>query len=378
MLVLGLMSGTSADGVDAVLAKFYGNPKRPKWQLLNLASIPYLPSLQKTIINVGQGLQLSSKDYLELAENITEVYAQAVFACDPKAKAEIVGCHGQTLWHRPPSQSLRGASWQILQAPLLAKLVNRPVIYDFRSKDLAHGGHGAPLVPLLDEAILGRDKGWRAVLNIGGIANLTLIPPNCGYQRFSFVKGWDCGPGNSLIDLSIQNFTNGKNLYDHDGSFAERGVVNELIIENWLEEDFFKIQPPKSTGREQFGSKDLEQRLVEMSEFSSEDIVATLTAFTAAVVANELSKVREHQLINPIELLVAGGGCRNPILLSQIRSRCRGMRVISIQEKGIPVEAREPLAFALLSWWHVLKYPGNYPSVTGAKKAAVLGVMVNN
>ncbi len=377
MRVLGLMSGTSADGVEAVLAEFSGNPKQPKWSLINFSSLPYPKILRERIIAAGQKSRFSSKEWLDLVEAITEVHFEAARACDPKGLSELVGCHGQTIWHRPPCEGQRGASLQLLQAPLLAQLMKCPVVHDFRAADLALGGHGAPLVPTLDSALFGRVTGWRAILNLGGIANLTLIPPNTGPDRFASVLGWDCGPGNTLIDFAVQKITNGKLSFDQDGLIAARGSPNEEILDCWLKEPFFQKAPPKSTGREQFGRLDLENRLSQIKSISDEDLISTLTAFSAAVVAKELDNLHSRNLIRPIELLVAGGGCRNPALLDQIIRRCRGLRVASIEQNGIAVQSREALAFALLAWWHILKHPGNSTAITGASRSGVLGMIVN-
>ena len=177
MNVLGLMSGTSADGIDAVLAKFSGRPHRPRWRILAHHAHPYPALLRERLVELGQGHPRRAAELVDLAEAVTEAQAAAARACDPHGVASLVGCHGQTVWHRPPLGGRRGASWQMLQGPLLARLLERPVVYDFRSADLALGGQGAPLVPPTDEALIGRTGGWRAVLNLGGIANLTLLPP---------------------------------------------------------------------------------------------------------------------------------------------------------------------------------------------------------
>ncbi len=377
MRVLGLMSGTSADGVEAVLAEFVEKPSKPKWKLLKSISFPYPSALRKRIIDTGQGLKLSSQEWLDLTESITELHSKAAKACDPQGLSELVGCHGQTVWHRPPTKDKRGASLQLLQAPLLAQLLNRPIVHDFRSADLVLGGQGAPLVPLADAAILGRLHRWRAVLNLGGIANLTLIPPSCGPERWASVLGWDCGPANTLVDLAVQKISNGVISFDRDGLIAAKGSPDERVIKRWLQEPFFQKLPPKSTGREQFGLLDLENRLRQTTPISHENFIATLTAFSAAHVAQDLDNLHKLNLVRPSELLVAGGGCRNPVMLKEIISRCRGMRVKTIDEIGIPIEAREALVFALLAWWHILQYKVNTPAVTGAKKQALLGIRVN-
>lgn len=376
-MVLGLMSGTSADGVDAVLASFRGHPCRPRWRILSSHSQPYPPALRDRLVAAGQGTALSSADWLELAEAVTEEQAAAARTCDPAGHAELVGCHGQTVWHRPPSDQRRGASWQLLQSPLLAQLLERPVVADFRAADLALGGQGAPLVPPADEALVGRLAGWRALLNLGGIANLTLLPPAIGPDCRQPVRGWDCGPANTLIDLAIHRFSEGQLTYDADGAWARQGRIDETVIGRWLQEDYVLSPPPKSTGRECFGQADLEQRLADLAatgfsggvHLAPADVLATLTAFSAAVVAQDLRRGPR-----PLELLVAGGGSRNPVLMEQLRRRCHGTAVLPLSELGIADSEREALAFALLAWWHLKRHPGNAPSVTGARRACVLGV----
>jgi len=371
------MSGTSADGIDAVLARFSGRPQRPRWQLLHSVSLPYPPGLRDQLLAVGQGESLSAAALLDLAEAVTEAHAEAAQACDPRGEAELVGCHGQTLWHRPPQGSHRGASWQLLQGPLLAELLARPVVFDFRAQDLALGGQGAPLVPAADGALLPAIGGWRALLNLGGIANLTLLPPSSGRERQAPIQGWDCGPANSLLDLAVSQFSGGSLNFDANGAWASQGQINEALVQQWLQEPYLQQPPPKSTGRELFGAEDLQRRLQALGQAAqargetllSADALASLCAFTAAAVAQDL---RRGPM--PLELLVAGGGARNHLLMAELRRRCRGMGVRPLAELGIGDSEREALAFALLAWWHRLGHPGSLASVTGARQAAVLGV----
>ena len=377
MLVLGLMSGTSADAIDAVLVEFKGNPSKPQWKILNTVSYEYPYTTRNEILKVSQGLKLNSKDWLELSEEITELNAAAAKACDPYSKAEVVGCHGQTVFHRRVKNSERGGSLQILQGPLLAKILDKVVIYDFRSKDIALGGHGAPLVALVDESLFGRLYGWRGILNLGGIANLTIIPPKTGIDRTSVSLGWDCGPANSLIDLAIQESTNSSLKFDQDGSLASIGRPNINIIEKWLNEPFFHLEPPKSTGREEFGIQDLNNRKQQLGDSSKEDLLATLSTFTASIIAQDLDNLFKFKKIRLIELLVAGGGTRNLFLMKQLRRLCSGVQIREINEIGVPSQYREAIAFATLSWWHFIGKKCNPMFITGANKSMLYGVRVN-
>jgi anhydro-N-acetylmuramic acid kinase len=251
------------------------------------------------------------------------------------------------------------------------------VVFDFRAADLALGGQGAPLVPAADAALLPAIGGWRALLNLGGIANLTLLPPASGPDRQRPVLGWDCGPANTLLDLAVQRFSDGRLRFDADGAWAGEGRINETRLHHWLQEPYLRQPPPKSTGRELFGAADLERRLAELeadalqagAPLQPADALASLTAFSAAVVAQDLAVSPA-----PLELLVAGGGARNRLLMAELRRRCRGLQVRPLAELGIGDSDREALAFALLAWWHALGVPGSLPAVTGARQAAVLGV----
>jgi anhydro-N-acetylmuramic acid kinase len=367
MRVLGLMSGTSADGVDAVLVDLRGPCPHPRWRLLASVEHPYPQALRQRLIAVGQGQSLSTGELLDLSEAVTEQQAMAARACDPNGQAQLVGCHGQTVWHRPPAGGRCGGSLQLLQGPWLAALLQRPVVFDFRAGDLALGGQGAPLVPPADAALLGRGAGWRGVLNLGGIANITLIPPAMGPERQAPLRGWDCGPANSLIDLAVQQLSGGRLSHDAGGAWAARGCADEGLIQRWLQEPYLRQHPPKSTGREHFGASDLERRLAQMASLSPADSLATLTAFSAACVAQDLQQC-------PLELLVAGGGARNATLMGELRRRCRGTIVRPLAEMGIGSQQREALAFALLAWWHQRRHCSNAPTVTGASAMAVLGV----
>ena len=371
------MSGTSADGVDAVLVQISGKISHPNWKIINTFSGQYPFDLKRRIIEVSQGLKLNSSEWLSLEDSITQFHSEVALNCDPNRSADLIGCHGQTVWHRPPQQGILGASLQIIRAPLLAQLVRCPVVFDFRAADLVMGGQGAPLVPLVDEVIIGRGEGWRAILNLGGIANLTLLPPSIGPDAHAQVLGWDCGPANSLIDLAIRELTNDRLSFDKDGLLAEKGTPDELIISTWLKESFFHLSPPKSTGRELYGLKDLKRRMIDMSHLSNEDQIATLTAFTASIIAQDLYRLFLENSIRPINLFVAGGGANNPVIMKQLIRRCNGITVLKLDEIGISIQEREALAFAFLAFWNVNNYSVDSTYITGSTKPMVLGIKVN-
>ena len=377
MRALGLMSGTSADGIDAVLVEFKGDPSKPKWKIINTCSYEYPSATREKIIKVGQGLQINSQDWLELAEEITELNAFAARTCDPDRTAELVGCHGQTVFHRSVKSSERGGSLQLLLGPLLANILDKVVIYDFRSKDIASGGHGAPLVALVDESLVGRLYGWRGILNLGGIANLTIIPPKTGIDKSSKCLGWDCGPANSLIDLAIQEITNSSLQFDQNGSLASLGIPQINIIDKWLKEPFFHLEPPRSTGREQFGSQDFQKRKKELGNLSKEDLLSTLTTFTSSIIAQDLDNMFRIKNISLIELLIAGGGAKNLFLMRQLKRQCCGVHLRKIDEIGIPSQYREALVFATLAWWHFLGKKVNPNNITGANRSILYGIRVD-
>ena len=369
MKVLGLMSGTSADGVDAVLLQLRGRLRQPRWRLLGHHHHPYSALLRDRLTAVGQGAPLSAQAWLELQEAVTEAQASCARQLDPAGHARLVGCHGQTVWHRPPCAGRRGVSCQLLLGPLLARLLERPVVFDFRANDLARGGQGAPLVPLADAALLGRRRQATALLNLGGIANLTLIPPRWSAAAAA-VRGWDCGPANSLLDLAAHRLSAGRLHCDEDGRLATGGVPVEGLIRQWLQEPYFQQRPPKSTGRDCFGADDLARRLGQLQGHPTADVMATLTHFSAAVVAQDLAPEPGLDA-----LLVAGGGVRNPALQAALRERLAPLPLVPLDQRGLPAVAREAAAFALLAWWRWQGVSGTTPLITGADRPCLTGTL---
>ncbi len=264
----------------------------------------------------------------------------------------------------------------MLQAPLLAHLLQRPVVHDFRAADLALGGTGSTARASGRCGTAGTHAGLAGTAEPGRHCQPHPHPPCSGVDRHAAILGWDCGPANSLIDLGMRQFTNGAQSFDKGGAMAAQGHADEGWIQRWLQEEYFQLAPPKSTGRECFGQDDLNRRLHQLGGASAADAIATLTAFSAAVVAQDLARLRQSVGIAPIELITAGGGSQNPVLIDELRRRCRGAQLDESSSLGVPTEAREALVFALLAWWHYRGHPGNVPAVTGASRETVLGTRV--
>jgi len=284
-------------------------------------------------------------------------------------KIDLIGSHGQTLWHEPPINSI-GSTLQLGEPAVIAEMTGVPVVSNFRTRDMAVGGQGAPLVPLADWLLLSHPTRTRAAQNIGGIANVTYLPATTDSKNG--VMAFDTGPGNMLIDEAVRLATNGAWEYDHDGELAAQGRVDESLLTEWLMEPYFQQKPPRTTGRELFGT----QRATEYWNHAMNrglgpnDIVATLTALTARSIEHAY---RTFLPTFPDEVVVSGGGARNPTLMRMLIDRLAPARATTSEEYGLDIEAKEAIAFAVLAYetWH--KRPGNIPSATGASRAVVLG-----
>ncbi len=366
-LFIGLMSGTSLDGVDGVLADFSGQPR-----VLAQASQPMPSDLRE------QFLRLNSSDRDELhrgalaANALTQLYAQTVH--DLLAQAQrlgidasaisAIGAHGQTVRHQPQTGGTSGYTWQLHNPALLAELTGLDVVADFRNADLAAGGQGAPLVPGFHAALWADGQTVRAVLNIGGISNLTLLAPN------QPVMGFDCGPGNALMDHWCERHTG--QAFDADGRWAASGRVRPDMLERLLDEPFFAQAPPNSTGRDLFHPQWLATRLGPATQdVPPQDVQATLTALTARVCADDLKRY----LPSAQELLVCGGGALNCELMRQLRDQLPGVLVHASDARGLPAMQVEACAFAWLAWCWFERRPASRPEVTGARGARVLGAL---
>ncbi len=391
--VIGLISGTSVDGIDVALVEISGSGYDVRVTLQAGMTVPYPAELRQTILDVCGGAALSMAELAELDDAIAQVFAQAALQIQAgRPPADWIGSHGQTVFHRPPTlklplscdrvgagsmptgkQSLLGYTLQLGRGDLITHLTGIPTVSNFRTADIAAGGHGAPLVPSVDLALLSHPTKTRCVHNIGGISNLTYLPPRAsGSARAETVLGWDTGPGNLLIDLAVQAFSAGRLTYDSDGAWAAQGRPCEKLVQAWLEQPFFHQPPPKSTGREHFGPAYLQECLTDAIPYhlSEADFLATLTDLTAASIA---LNYRQFLPQLPDQMLVCGGGCKNRYLRQRLQHHLPEVEILRTDDVGVSSDYKEAIAFAVLAYWRLEGTPGNLPGVTGAKMPVLLG-----
>ena len=369
MKIIGLMSGTSVDGIDASLVKVTGRGYDVQAELLAKHSADYPVALRDRILAVCNGAPQTTAEIAQLDDEIAIAFADAA---NQLGKADLIASHGQTIYHRPPTSARLGYSWQLGRGTLIADLTQTTTISNFRDADIAAGGQGAPLVSPVDASLLSHPQRHRCVQNIGGIGNLTYLPPwdKTGTPPVGIV-GWDTGPGNALIDWAVSLFSDGRLTYDHNGTWAAQGTPCQPLLDQWLTQPFFQQPPPKSTGRELF-SVDYGQRCWQAAQtfsLSQADFLATLTAFTAATVAASYRQLPRL----PDEVLLCGGGSQNAYLRSQLQTRLPNVHFLTTDDVGLNSSFKEAIAFAILGYWRWHQHPGNLPEVTGASKPCLLG-----
>jgi anhydro-N-acetylmuramic acid kinase len=376
-LVIGLISGTSADGVTGALVKITERDRdTPGTTLLGWATVPYPPDVQRRLHDIfvePSTLQHVAGLNVVLGELFAGAAAAAASAGGVGLGAvDLIASHGQTVAHvgrRDPADPLsRAATLQLGEAAVIAERTGLPVIADFRAADMAAGGVGAPFVPYADLLLLGGPTG-RIALNLGGISNITVLPAGATSQD---VFAFDCGPANMVIDGLVRHFSGGEESYDRDGARAARGRANGGLLREMLAHPFIIAPPPKAAGHEQFGRAFLRDVLQAWGELPPDDLVATATAFAAdAVAANITRFVLPHHAIE--DVVASGGGVRNPVLMRRLADAAAPLRLRLIDEFGIPSEAKEALAFALIGHATLMGRPANLPRVTGAHHGALLG-----
>ena len=362
LLYIGLMSGTSLDGVDGVLVSFQAQQPH----VLSHQALPFDEPLQRSL------LALNSTGHNELhlaalaANRVVRMYAQTVHALlqDAGYRAQdirAIGAHGQTVRHQPGAFDGTGYTLQLNNPSLLAELTGIDVVADFRSRDVAAGGQGAPLVPLFHHHMFANDSRTVCVLNLGGIANLSVLSPS------GDVQGFDCGPGNALLDHWCQQHTG--QAFDRNGAWGRTGQVIAPLLHALLDEPFLQQAPPKSTGRDLFNPSWLNKRLDRFDALAPADVQATLTQFTTLACVQDVLR----HAPNAQELLVCGGGALNGGLMTRLQSELPKVKVLSTAERGLPPLQVEAAAFAWLARQTLLRLPGNSPKVTGAQGARILG-----
>jgi anhydro-N-acetylmuramic acid kinase len=372
------MSGTSADGIDVAVVRVSSGKLRPKLVLVSHDGFSFPAPLRRAVLAAMNASSISTAELGRLNWRLGLAYAEAVQATIKRlnVKLDLVGCHGQTLYHQARAASYAGRSfactWQAGEAQLIAATVGVPVVSNFRPADMLAGGQGAPMVSLLDYVLFADPHRGRVLQNIGGIANLTAIPAGAAADA---VIAFDTGPGNMVIDaLALELF--GKQ-FDRNGEIAAGGKVLAQALNAALRNPYFQLKPPRTTGREEFGREYADKFLAACRRLSSrpEDAIATATALTAETIALSYAKFVKRKMRGGVDYIVSGGGARNSTLMAMLAQRLEplGCELAASEDFGLPAEAKEAAAFALLAWqtWHRL--PGNVPAATGAARAAILG-----
>ncbi|MCC6540078.1 MAG: anhydro-N-acetylmuramic acid kinase [Bryobacterales bacterium] len=365
MRVAGIMSGTSLDGIDVAIVDIGRRIVPVAW-----ASTPYPKAVREAILAVSNRLchtaEISRLNFL-----LPELYAAALQRLCTKAgvpveSVELIGCHGQTIFHEGAGGPVAGrrvkSTLQIGDGSVLAELTGVPVVSDLRTRDMAAGGQGAPLVPYFDYAYFRHPKRSRVAVNIGGIANLTYIAPGA---RPEDVVAFDTGPGNMVMDQLVTAHTQGQATFDAGGRIASRGKGDLALVEKLLRARYYRQAPPKSAGREEYG----EEFVKLFAGLAFEDAVATATAFTVATLVRGIGQV----CAAPDDVIVGGGGVRNAQIMGQLAAQLPASRVTSTAEYGIDADAKEAIAFALMAHATWRRQPGNIPTATGARRAVILG-----
>ena len=374
------MSGTSADAIEIALARISNAPPHLNAKLLNHVSIKFPPQLRKEILRVAEQQPISAGELSQLNFRLGETFAEAAltacrrFRIAPK-KIALIGSHGQTIFHQGQPVPYLGrktaSTLQIGEPAIIAARTGITTVADFRPADIAQGGQGAPLVPYADYLLYRDAKLGRASLNLGGIANITLIPANA---KPSQVLAFDTGPANMLIDALVAHFTHNRQRFDQDARLAQQGRAIPSLLDELMRDPYLKLAPPKSTGREYYGRTYLEKllRLGRRHKAKPNDLIRAATIFTALSIVDALNRfvlpeTKIHQLI------VSGGGSHNPLIIGQISAALPQIQIVPSARLGVPEDAKEAFAFAFLACETFHQRPSNVPSATGARRPAILG-----
>jgi len=375
-LALGIMSGTSADGIDVALVRVSSEKAR----LENSAALAFPARVRDAILRLGEGRPTTTGEISQLNFLLGVIFADAALAACRKFRVRpsqiaVIGSHGQTVFHQGAAALFCGhkvaSTLQIGEPSVIAQRTGITTVGDFRPADMAAGGQGAPLVPFVDYLLYGDVRVGRAALNIGGISNVTVIPRAA---NISDVFAFDIGPGNMVIDALVRHFTRGRKMFDRHAGLAARGKLLPGLLAELLHDTYFRKSPPKTAGREQYGEKYVRHILThaEARRADAADVIRTATILTALSIVDAM-----HRLIparaGVSELIVSGGGAHNPLLMAQMQAALPEIRLRTSGEFGVPGDAKEAFAFALLGWQTLQRRPSNVPRATGARKSVVLG-----
>jgi anhydro-N-acetylmuramic acid kinase len=357
MRVAGIMSGTSLDGIDVAIVDL------PKIRTIGFQTTPYPDALRSAILSVNTAEEISRLNF-----HLAELYAKAVRrAVDRFGRVELIGCHGQTVYHEGGRHTL-----QLGEPAVVAERAGVPVVSNFRARDIAAGGQGAPLVPFVDYLLFRHPRRTRIALNIGGIGNVTVIPPGAAPED---IVAFDTGPGNMVIDALAREISRGKLAYDRDSKLALGGRVDRALLADLLRDPYYRRRPPKSCGREQYGAGFIAR--LKSSGRPLRDLIATATVLTASTVAIAVAQAglggAGAFACQPIDLIASGGGIHNPMMMSHLTAFLPGIDISTSTEHGIDADAKEAIAFAVLAWQTWRRKPGNLPSATGARRPVILG-----
>ncbi len=375
------MSGTSGDGIDVALVRISGAPPRISAKLENCVTLPFPPAARGALLRLAEGHPTTTGEVSQLNFLMGELFAHAAltacrrFGVSPRRIA-LIGSHGHTIYHQGKGSGFLGrgraaSTLQIGEPAVIAARTGVTTVADFRPADMAAGGQGAPLVPFVDYLLYQNRRLGRVALNLGGIANVTVIPARATPEQ---VFAFDTGPGNMVIDGLVRHFSRGRQAYDRDARITRRGRLLPQLLDELLGDPYFRRQPPKSAGREQYGEAYCRRLLAWGRRHNAQpgDIVRTATVLTALSVVDAF-----HRWILPRakirQLIVSGGGAHNPLLMAQLQAALPGIELLGSADLGVPEDAKEAFAFAVLAYQSFHGRPANLPGATGAARAAILG-----
>jgi anhydro-N-acetylmuramic acid kinase len=380
MLVMGMMSGTSADGIDVALAEVKGRPPRLRCKLLRHTSRRMPGVLRPEVLRIAEGAACTAGEISQLNFRLGMAFADAAMSACREfrvalSRVKLIGSHGQTIFHQGRPVPFLGrataSTLQIGEPAVIAARTGVTTVGDFRVADMAVEGQGAPLVPYADYLLYVDEKIGRVSLNLGGIGNVTVLPAGAKPGQ---VAAFDTGPGNMLMDALVWHFTRKKQKYDRGARLARQGQVNERLLKELLRDPYLKLGPPKSTGREYYGRAYFQELLGlgKKHRAGPNDLIRTTTEFTVASVVDALKRfvLRKTKIQ---QLIVSGGGARNPLVLAQLTALLTPIEVLTSAKLGVPEEAKEAYAFAILAYETWNRRAGNLPSATGAGREMVLG-----